>query len=125
MKVLLHLLRAALAGALVMLTLYGLMLADPSHADTNVGLFLVAGVFCGLAAAVLLLLFRVGPVMKVVLGLFCGPALPVLVLAPRLVAEGKHQVLGGLVVLWAVIGLLVGALDASRVIRMRREVETV
>ncbi len=125
MKIVYHLLRCALVGMLVLLLLNGLMLTDPKNIGLvdEMGAFLVRGALYGISAALLLLLFRVGPVLKVILGVFCGPALPILLIAPKLAREGKGQELGGLVFLCVLIGLLVGGLDASRVWQRRRAIE--
>jgi hypothetical protein len=142
MKLVWHLLRCGLAGVFVGLAIFGLMIGSlPSSqpaaatapaagvATTGVGQqlveFAVFGGMCAIAAALLLLLFRVGPIAKVFVGAFAGPVLPVLLLSKSLVAEGKGQDLAGLVFLCMVIGLLIGGLDASRVARLRRESEAV
>ncbi len=125
MSFLLHLFRSACAGAFVALAFFGLMVSDtptPGHVGHPLVFAAFGGVF-GIATAVLLLMFRVGPVAKVFMGAFCGPPLPVILLTHSVIEQGKAKDLGGLVFLCIVIGLLVGGLDASRVVQRRRAVD--
>ncbi len=127
MKILFHLLRSGALGAFVALAFFGMMVSAAEH-PAEAGkpfVFALYGAIFGLATAVLLLTFRVGPVAKVFVGMFCGPVLPVLLLTNQVIAEGKAKDLGGLVFLCFVIGLLVGGLDASRIWQRRKSVEVI
>lgn len=149
MKTFTHLLRAALIGFLALFTVAGLMigaelekqgrpeLAAPTNGDgaaaepadapsaqrpmgAMFGLGLL-GALIAVGATLLLLLFPVGPTSKIVYGLVCGPALPMLLWAPSNLSRGKAGDVGAIVLLGMLLGLLVGILEANRVIRERRE----
>ena len=77
----------------------------------------VLGAIVGIFTALLLMVFPVGPTTKVVFGMLCGPVLPMLLFVP---ATAGVDDAGGMVLLGAAVGLLVGLLEASRVARKRR-----
>lgn len=145
MRTLTHLLRAALIGALALYAVGGLMLAAdaqqraeaaatktssgagdapaeeaPAHGLGDLVVFALGGALAGASCALLLLLFPVGPVAKVVYGLFLGPIVPMTIWLPGALERGPGDA-GGIVLLGALVGLLVGMLDASRTRGLRAD----
>lgn len=77
----------------------------------------ILGAFVGMFSLLLLLLFPVGPTSKIFLGLLCGPVVPTLFTLPN--RPGPDD-LGGAILLGALVGMMVGLLEANRLITNRR-----
>lgn len=124
-----HLVLSALLGFLTLLVVGALMasseeaLAAKLGGDARVQMLwttAVGGAVAGLGTALLLLLFPVGPTSKVFFGAVCGPAVAALLFGTQTLRGDRPSDLAGLVVIALAAGLLVGTLEANRVLRERR-----
>lgn len=146
MKTILHLLRAVLVGGLVLFVIGVVVAAGerpqsaappdaaaapaaPDAGDAGPAVpplrfafqTAFAGALVALVTTLLLSLFPVGPTTKIVYGAVFGPVLPMLAWAPQTLREGRPDDVGGLLLLGILTGLLVGLLEANRVIQDRRK----
>ncbi len=100
---------SALAGAFFLLTLG--RVTEPGQAN-RLALLLLGGLY-GVGVVGLIRLFRVAPWAYPLAGLFCGPVPLALVLNRNMGGDER----GGLWILSALLGLLIGALEWARVRR--------